>query len=432
MSEAIRDSRPVASVGQPWFARLRKSANSWRAYCYRVPYCVPYWNGKTYLAIVRCLLSGRIVRGAKVAELEKTLAAYLSIEHVRGCSQGRVALEAALTGLGINTGDEVILPTFCCTSVMPPILAAGATPVLADVGTDLNLTVESIKEVVTPRTRAILVPHLFGNPADIEAIVSYAASRRIKIIDDAAQAFGATFNGRFLGTFGDAGILSFGSGKVCFGTGGGVLVTRFNAMHERIQAIEFREPDLRRKLRQLFSTLLWRRWRQKLLPVLILLRRLQRKKPESPNVVPGPSPREGLSNLDSAVILTLIETLAQNIAARRARAQRYREMLMKAPGVTLIAHGTGSVCLTQVVKIEPDRDAERVDRILERLRCAGYEVKGSYIPLHCFAEYGGFAPKLPRYADRVWPHLIELPCEPDVALPEVERIANVIRSGLAA
>jgi dTDP-4-amino-4,6-dideoxygalactose transaminase len=392
-----------------------------------VPYCVPYWNHKTYVAIVRCLLSGRIVRGAKTAELEKALTAYLSIEHVRGCSQGRVALEAALTGLGINTGDEVILPTFCCTSVMPPILAAGATPVLADVGADLNLTVESIKEVVTARTRAILVPHLFGNPADIEAIASYAASRRIKIIDDAAQAFGATVNGRLLGTFGDAGILSFGSGKVCFGTGGGVLVTNSGELYERIQSIEFREPDLRRKLRQLFSTLLWRRWRQKLLPVLIMLRRLQRKKPESPNVIPDPSPRENLSNLDSAVILTLIETLAQNIAARRERAQRYREILMKAPGITLIAHITGSVCLTQVVKIEPDRDSERADWILERLRYAGYEVKGSYIPLHCFPEYSGFAPKLPRYADRVWSHLVELPCEPDVALADVERIGIILR-----
>jgi dTDP-4-amino-4,6-dideoxygalactose transaminase len=432
MSEAIRDTRSVPGVAQPLFARLRQLVNSWKAYRYRVPYCVPYWNGKTYLAIVRCLLSGRIVRGAKTAELEKTLAAYLSIEHVRGYSQGRVALEAALTGLGIKSGDEVILPTFCCTSVMPSILATGAMPVLADVGPDLNLTVQSVEAVLTSRTRAILVPHLFGNPADIEAIESFAGSRRIKVIDDAAQAFGATFNGRLLGTFGDAGIMSFGSGKVCFGIGGGILVTRSGEVYEQIRSMALRDPDARRKLQQLFSTLLWRRWRQKLLPVLVILRRFQRKKPESPNLVPGPSPRESLSNLDSAVILSLIETLTQNIAARRERAQRYREILMKVPGTAVISHGRGSVCLTQVVKIEPDRDTERADMILERLRGAGYEVKGSYIPLHCFPEYSGFAPRLPRYADRVWPHLVELPCEPDVALPEVERIANLITSGLAA
>ncbi|MGH7853265.1 MAG: hypothetical protein ACREP3_07470, partial [Candidatus Binatia bacterium] len=82
MSEAIRDTRPTPSLAQPLFARLRQLTNSWKAYCYRVPYCVPYWNHKTYVAIVRCLLSGRIIRGAKTAELEKTLAAYLSIEHV--------------------------------------------------------------------------------------------------------------------------------------------------------------------------------------------------------------------------------------------------------------------------------------------------------------------------------------------------------------
>jgi dTDP-4-amino-4,6-dideoxygalactose transaminase len=96
-------------------------------------------------------------------------------------------------------------------------------------------------------------------------------------------------------------------------------------------------------------------------------------------------------------------------------------------------HSAGSACLTQVVKIEPvGSNAERAEAILDRLRHEGYEVKGSYIPLHCFPEYGGFAPKLPRHADRVWPHLIELPCEPDVPLPEVERIATLIRSDLAA
>jgi dTDP-4-amino-4,6-dideoxygalactose transaminase len=415
------------------FGALHKFANGWKSYRYRVPYCVPYWNRKTYLAILRCLLSGRIVHGTRIAELEKTLAAYFSVKNIRGYSHGRVALEVALFGLGIKSGDEVILPTFCCTSVMPPILATGATPVLADVGADLNLTVESIEEVLTPRTRAILVPHLFGNPADIEAIESFAESRGIKVIDDAAQAFGATLKGRPLGTFGDAGIVSFGSGKVCFGTGGGILMTRSGEVYERIRSIAFRSPDTRRELEQLFSTLLWRRWRQKLLPVLVTLRRLEFTKQKNPNSLPDRSPRETLSNIDSTVILTLVETLEQNIAARRERAALYRKILTGIPRVSLVAHKVGSACLTQVVKIEPiGRDTEGADAILDHLRHDGYEVKGSYIPLHCFPEYSEFVPKCPHYADRVWPHLIELPCEPDVPLQEVERIASLIRSNLVA
>jgi dTDP-4-amino-4,6-dideoxygalactose transaminase len=169
------------------------------------------------------------------------------------------------------------------------------------------------------------------------------------------------------------------------------------------------------------------------LPVSVLLRRLQVKKPEDPNQLPEPSPRETLSNLDSAIILTLIETLAQNIAARRARAQLYREFFMNAPGMSLVPHSAGSACLTQVVKIDPDRNhGERAGAMIERLRDQGYEVKGSYIPLHCFPEYREFAPKCPAYADRVWPHLIELPCEPDAPLPEIARLAQLIHSALAA
>jgi perosamine synthetase len=430
MSETIRATRLIPGSARSLLARLRQLASGFQTYCYRVPYCVPYWNRKTYAAIAGCLLSGRIVRGGKIVELEKTLAAHLSVENVKGYSRGRVALEAALTGLGIKTGDEVILPTFCCTSVMPPILAAGAAPVLADIGADLNITAESIKAVVTPSTKAVLVPHLFGNPADIEAIESFAKSRGIKVIDDAAQALGATLNGKPLGTFGDAGILSFGSGKVCFGTGGGVLLMRSRAAYEQAQSFHTRKPDARRKLEQVFSTVFWRRWRKKLLPFRVILHRLLSKKQQDPNLIPGPSPRETLSNLDSAVILTLIETLEQNIAARRERARCYRKILMNVPGITVIAHGAGSACLTQVVKIEPQGDAERADTILERLRSTGYEIQGSYIPLHCMPAYRKYAPRVPIFADQIWPHVIELPCEPDVPLPEVERIAQLIRSSL--
>jgi dTDP-4-amino-4,6-dideoxygalactose transaminase len=87
------------------------------------------------------------------------------------------------------------------------------------------------------------------------------------------------------------------------------------------------------------------------------------------------------------------------------------------------------VCLNQVVKIEPRRHRryDAADAVLERLRESGYEVQGSYIPLHCLPEFREYAPRLPVFADGIWPHLIEPPCEPDVPLMEVERIADVLR-----
>ena len=142
------------------------------------------------------------------------------------CGSGSLALEIALRACGVREGDEVIVPTFCCTSVIPPIVAVGARPVLADVGEELNITAETVEAALTKKTRAIVVPHLFGNPAGIHAIIDLVRGKNIRVIDDAAQALGATIDGRPVGAFGDLGILSFGSEKVCFGLGGGVVVSR--------------------------------------------------------------------------------------------------------------------------------------------------------------------------------------------------------------
>ena len=99
MSEAIRDIGSIGPVKRPMLARIRRYATVWKGYRYRVPYCVPYWSGKTYVTITRSLVTGRIIRGPEIEKLEKSLAGYLSVEWVRGYRRGRVALEAALVGV---------------------------------------------------------------------------------------------------------------------------------------------------------------------------------------------------------------------------------------------------------------------------------------------------------------------------------------------
>ena len=195
-------------------------------YSYHVPLSVPYWSGATYRAILRSLISESVINGPDLGNLRSALIERLGLEEAVLCGSGSLALEIALRVCGVREGDEVVIPTFCCTSVVPPILAVGAHPVLADIGEDLNITAETVEAVLTNKTTAIIVPHLFGNPVDINSIVDVARSKNIRVIDDAAQALGATINGRPVGSFGDAGILSFGSEKVCFGLGCGVFVSR--------------------------------------------------------------------------------------------------------------------------------------------------------------------------------------------------------------
>jgi len=389
----------------------------------RVPLAVPYWSGATYRGILRSLLSWTVVEGPDVQRLQNLITEILGLENADLCGSGSLALEIALRACGVGRGDEVIIPTFCCTAVVPPVLAVGAVPVLADVGAELNITAETVEAALTKKTKAIIVPHLFGNPADIGAIVDLVRGRNIRVIDDAAQALGATIDGQPVGSFGDVGILSFGGEKICCGLGGGVVVSRYKENLNRGVNIDLPRARFFSTLRNLMSTLISRRWRRWTLPVLSRL--MSSADPDAP---PAPYRKESMANLNAAVALSLMQTLSENIAARRARVDAYRELLGTEKGLALIPHRRGSACLTQVVRVLPKRRGEdSASEIIQALCSAGYEIQGSYVPIHTLPNYDSWVRKPLPVAERVWSELIELPCEPDVSLDHVERIAAIVK-----
>jgi dTDP-4-amino-4,6-dideoxygalactose transaminase len=388
----------------------------------RVPLAVPYWSGATYRGILRSLLSGAVVQGPDLQRLQSSLIATLGVEDAVLCGSGSLALEISLRACGVGRGDEVVIPTFCCTAVVPPVLAVGAVPVLADVGAELNITAETVEAALTKKTKAIIVPHLFGNPADIGAIVDLARGRIIRVIDDAAQALGATIDGRPVGSFGDVGILSFGSEKICSGLGGGVAVSRYKKILNGGVRIDLPAARWFPSLRALWATLFCRRWRRW---TLLLLSRMSASGPDAP---PIPYRRETMANINAAVAVSLMQTLSENIAARRARVDAYRELLGTEKGLALIPHRRGSACLTQVVRVLPKRRGEdSASEIVQALCRAGYEVQGSYVPIHTLSGYQQFVRRSLTHAERVWAELIELPCEPDVSFENVGRIAAIVK-----
>jgi dTDP-4-amino-4,6-dideoxygalactose transaminase len=320
---------------------------------------------------------------------------------------------------GVAEGDEVVIPTFCCTAVLPPVLRAGAIPVLADVGAELNITAATVEAALTEKTKAIIVPHLFGNPADIVAIASLARGKDIRVIDDAAQALGATIYGRPVGGFGDAGILSFGGEKVCSGIGGGAGLSRKEGM---FGDIDLRVPGCFTTLRALWHALFWRRWRRWTFPAAALF---PRSSPDSP---PLPYRQETMANLSAAVALTLMRALRENIVARRERVRAYQDVLGSEERLELIPHRSGSACLTQVVRLLPrGRGDDPAARVIDALHSAGYEVQGSYVPIHLLSPYQNLARiPLPR-AEAVWADLVELPCEPEVSFDDVRSIARIVK-----
>jgi dTDP-4-amino-4,6-dideoxygalactose transaminase len=392
----------------------------------RVPLAVPFWNGETYRQILRCCFSGRIVDGPEIARLRSQIIAAFGVEDALLCGSGSLALKLALRACEVQPGDEVVLPAFCCSAVVPPILSVGAIPVLADVGEELNLTVDTAAAALTGKTRAIIVPHLFGNPADIEAIVELARPRNIRVIDDAAQALGATIKNRPAGSFGDAGVLSFGREKVCFGLGGGGLLSRSKIGLSGADHLCAQAPRLGPVLRNLAWTIFWRRWRRWTLP---LEKTLWRSDDPTRHASIQSYGNEIMPNLNAAVALSLLHSLPDNIAARRARVRAYNDLLGRGKNLELISHRPGSVCLTQLIRVTQTRGGEDLAlAVTQALRAAGYEVGGSYVPIHRLRENTPCVWDDLRRTDRIWPDLVELPCEPNVHLDDVERIATIVKT----
>ena len=175
---------------------------------------------------VACLLDGAYIGGSAVTAFERKWAAYCGADHAVGLASGTDALELSLIALGIGAGDEVVVPTNTFIATAAAVVRAGATPRFADVSDDtLLMTSRTLSEAITPRTRAVIVVHLYGQTPDMTDLVATAEQAGIAVIEDAAQAHGAEWAGRRAGSFGVAACFSFYPAKNlgAFGDAGAVV-----------------------------------------------------------------------------------------------------------------------------------------------------------------------------------------------------------------
>ncbi len=177
-------------------------------------------------AMERVIHSQRFILGEEVAAFEREIAAYVGVKHAIGVSSGTDALTIALSAFGIGQGDEVITTPYTFFATTGAILRVGARPVFADIEREgFNLDPLCVARAITPRTRAILPVHLFGQAADMGALSALAEHHSLHVIEDAAQALGATFHGQRVGTLGDFGCFSFYPTKNLGAFGDGGLIT---------------------------------------------------------------------------------------------------------------------------------------------------------------------------------------------------------------
>ena len=186
--------------------------------------------------IRRAARSGHYVLGPNVQALERAAAAYLDVKHVVTVASGTDALHLAVVAAGISSGDEVITTPFTFAATVEAIEYVGARAVLVDIEADtFNIDPDRIVDAITPKTRGILPVHLFGLPANMDAIMEIAGEHDLAVIEDAAQSLGGKLNGRQSGSIGMAGAFSFYPSKTlgCFGDGG-MIACNDSAMYSRL------------------------------------------------------------------------------------------------------------------------------------------------------------------------------------------------------
>ncbi len=174
---------------------------------------------------------------AKVWQLEKEVSKYLGIPYTVAVNSGTMALWIALGAIGIGPGDEVIVPGYTFIASITSIIYARAVPVLTEIDRSLTLDPEDVKKKITPRTKAIMLVHMLGNPGRVDEIKEIARSNGISLIEDCAQAFGVKYKGKYVGHFGDFGTYSFNVFKTITAGDGGMVATNSRKLYERAFAI---------------------------------------------------------------------------------------------------------------------------------------------------------------------------------------------------
>jgi dTDP-4-amino-4,6-dideoxygalactose transaminase len=342
--------------------------------------------------IDRVLRSGFYILGEETAAFEREFADYCGVKHCVGVANGLDALHLILRGYGIGAGDEVIVPanTFIATWLAVSLVGARIVPVEPD-DSSWNIDPKRIEEAITPRTRAIMPVHLYGVPADMDAIRDIAQRHHLRVIEDAAQAHGARYRGLRAGSLGDAAGFSFYPGKNLGALGdGGAITTNDDELAERL-----------RKLRNYGSSIKYQ------------------------HDVAGVNSR--LDEIQSAVLRVKLQHLDEDNARRAAVANRYREALADAPvELVRVPDEAQSVWHLFVVRT-PQRDALR-----EYLTSRGIGTQIHYpVPCHRQEAFADQAwPALP-VTERLQSQILSLPMAPYLSVDDVAYVAAQVKAFFA-
>jgi perosamine synthetase len=363
-----------------------------------IPVCEPLLTGRELDYVADCLRTNWVSSmGKYIGQFEKRFAAYCGCKHGVAVTNGTAALHLALASLGIGPGDEVILPAFTMAASAFSIIYTGARPVLVDSEPDTwNMAVSRIEEKLSARTRAIMPVHIYGHPCDMDPITEIARRHSLFVIEDAAEAHGASYRGRKAGGLGDAGCFSFYANKIITTGEGGMLVTNDDAVADRARRLKDQAYS---PAKRFLHTDLGFNYR--------------------------------MTNIQAAIGLAQLESIDSFVDLRRRNASAYNAALGQLPGITLPPEKewARSVYWMYSILVGDGFPVDR-DELMRRLKDKGIDTRTFFIPMHmqpAFASMGLFRDESYPVAEDLSRRGLYLPSGSGLKEEDLDHVCRSIR-----
>lgn len=341
-----------------------------------IPHSRPTLGQEEIKSVAAVIQSGHIAEGEVVQKFEHAFAEKLNVSHAVATSSGTAALHLALMSLGIGADDEVIIPSYVCSALLYAVQYIGATPVVADIDpVTHNIAPQDVQKRVTPRTKAIIVPHLFGLAADLDKLAVFG----VPLIEDCAQAVGATYQQRPLGTFGDAAIFSFYATKVMTTGEGGMFVSDSKDVIERARDLKTYDQKEATNLRFNYK----------------------------------------MTDIGAALGLVQLSRLDAFVGRRREIARRYVESF-KPLNLKLPFDDREHLYYRFVVNLEKDYELSIRKLTQKGIGCA----RPVFLPIHRHLKIHGYP-----VSDEAWRTSLSIPIYPSLTDNEIERIITGFMDG---
>lgn len=362
-----------------------------------IPVCSPDLRGSELKYINKCVKSGWISsQGNYIKLFEDKFAKFCGAKYATALTNGSHAVHLALAAIGIKSGDEVIVPTFTMIATANPIAFLGAKPVFVDAREDTyNIDETKIEEAITPKTKAIIVVHIYGHPAEMDTILKIAKKHNLWVIEDAAEAHGAKYKNKPVGSIGDIGCFSFYANKMMTTGEGGMVTTNNKKLGELMYNLHNHAFDEKIHFWHEYFGYNFR-----------------------------------MTNLQAAIGYAQLERAEKMIQARRRNAQLYKNLLKDIPGIKLPTELQETFNTYWMFNILLDKNFPLSrDMLRQKLAKKDIETRTFFIPLHLQPIYFNER-KIFDYpvANNLSKNGLYLPSSSVLTKKEIEKICSVILS----